>query len=367
MGEPREDGDYRLIGELGAEGVAVALISADMLELIGLSDRIHVLFEGAIAGTLERREFSEEAIMRLGAGGEGRDGPRGSIRGHLRLGLPALLLAAAIASVAAVWSRDFFAPGNIGNLVDRVLPLALVALGETAVLLTGRIDLSVGAIISLSTAILATTSAELGWLSVPLTLLGGLACGGLNAAGVRLLRVDALITTLAVSAIVEGAALLLLPTPGGEVDYGYYGVFYGQGQVFGWPLAVTIVAFALAFVLFGFTRFGRRLYALGSDGRAAYANGVDVARVEVAVFLVSGFLASAAGAAIGIKILSGDPHIGDFSPSTLSRRRCSAASRCRADAAASSACSPAQPRLCSSATLSTCWSSTPTCNKSPRA
>jgi ABC-type sugar transport system ATPase subunit len=64
---------YRLIGELCADGVAVVLISADMLELIGLSDRIHVMFEGAIAGTLERREFSEEAIMRLGAGGDGRN------------------------------------------------------------------------------------------------------------------------------------------------------------------------------------------------------------------------------------------------------------------------------------------------------
>ena len=237
--------------------------------------------------------------------------PRGSIRGNLLLGLPALLLAAAIASVAAVWSRDFFAAGNIGNLINRVLPLALAALGETAVLLTGRIDLSVGAIISLSTAILATTSAELGWFSAPLTLLGGLACGALNAAGVRLLKVDALITTLAVAAVVEGVALLLLPTPGGEVDYGFYDAFYGQGKVLGWPLAVTLVAFALAFVVFGFTRFGRRLYALGSDGRAAYANGVDVTRAEVAVFLLSGFLASAAGVAIGIKILSGDPHIGD--------------------------------------------------------
>jgi ribose transport system permease protein len=169
----------------------------------------------------------------------------------------------------------------------------------------------VGAIISLSSAILATTSAELGWLSVPLTLIAGLACGGLNAAGVRLLRIDALITTLAVSAIVEGAALLLLPTPGGDVDYSYYDAFYGQGRVLGWPLAVIIVAFALAFVLLGFTRFGRRLYALGSDGRAAYANGVDVGRVEVAVFLISGVLAAAAGVVIGIKILSGDPHIGD--------------------------------------------------------
>ncbi|MBB5751655.1 sugar ABC transporter ATP-binding protein [Prosthecomicrobium pneumaticum] len=62
---------YRLVGELSAQGVAVVLISADMLELIGLSDRIHVLFEGAVTGTLERADFSEEAIMRLAAGPEG--------------------------------------------------------------------------------------------------------------------------------------------------------------------------------------------------------------------------------------------------------------------------------------------------------
>jgi ABC-type sugar transport system ATPase subunit len=62
---------YRLIGDLTASGVAVVLISADMLELIGLSDRIHVLFEGTITGTLERPDFSEEAIMRLAAGPEG--------------------------------------------------------------------------------------------------------------------------------------------------------------------------------------------------------------------------------------------------------------------------------------------------------
>ena len=64
---------YRLIGELCAAGVAVVLISSDMLELIGLCDRIFVLYEGAIAGTLDRADFSEEAIMRLAAGGEARD------------------------------------------------------------------------------------------------------------------------------------------------------------------------------------------------------------------------------------------------------------------------------------------------------
>ncbi|MBB5751656.1 ABC transporter permease [Prosthecomicrobium pneumaticum] len=237
--------------------------------------------------------------------------PRGSIRTNLLLGLPALLLAAAIVAVAASWSGDFFAAGNLGNLVNRVLPLSLAALGQAFVLFAGRIDLSVGSVISLSTAILATTSTSLGWAAVPLVLVAGLACGALNAAGVIYLRINPLIMTLASSAIVKGAALILMPTPGGEVDYTFYDAFYGQDLLVGWPLAVILLAFLGAFLLFGFTRFGRRIYALGSDDRAAYANGVDVRRVEWSVFLASGFFAAAAGVAVGIKILSGDPLIGD--------------------------------------------------------
>ena len=64
---------YKLVSELTEQGVSVILISADMLELIGLCDRIHVLYEGAIVGGLARSQFSEEEIMRLAAGpvGEG--------------------------------------------------------------------------------------------------------------------------------------------------------------------------------------------------------------------------------------------------------------------------------------------------------
>ena len=237
--------------------------------------------------------------------------PRGSIRTNLLLGLPALLLSLVVVAVAAIWSPDFFAAGNLGNLVNRVLPLALAALGQAFVLFAGRIDLSVGSVISLSTAILATTSTQLGWFAVPLVLAAGLFCGALNAAGVIWLRINPLIMTLATSAVVKGAAMLLLPSPGGEVDYSFYDAFYGQDFLVGWPLAVILAAFVLSFVLFGFTRFGRQIYALGSDERAAYANGVDVRRMEASAFLISGLLASAAGIAVGIKILSGDPLIGD--------------------------------------------------------
>ncbi|PDQ23037.1 hypothetical protein CN311_00860 [Mesorhizobium sanjuanii] len=237
--------------------------------------------------------------------------PRGSVRPNLMLGLPALLLALAIGAIATTWSGDFISAGNLGNLVNRVLPLAIAALGEAVVLFAGRIDLSVGSVISLSTAILGVTSAQLGWLSIPLVILAGLACGAFNAAGVILLRINPLIMTLATSAVVKGIALLLLPSPGGEVDYGFYDAFYGQDQFFGWPLLLIACAFAAAFAIFGFTHFGRSIYALGSDGRAAFANGVNVPGIDLSVFLISGGLAAVAGLAVGIKILSGDPLIGD--------------------------------------------------------
>jgi ribose transport system permease protein len=237
--------------------------------------------------------------------------PSGSFRPNLALGLPALLLAVAIGGVAALSSHDFLSANNLGNLVNRVLPLALVGLGEAVVLFAGRIDLSVGSIVSLSTAILAVTSDTLGWLAVPLVLAAGLACGAFNAAGIVFLRINPLIMTLATSAVVKGGALLLLPSPGGEVDYGFYDLFYRQDEVLGWPLLVILAAFFLSLALLGFTRFGRSVYALGSDERAAFANGVSVPKLDFAVFLIAGLLSSLAGLAIGIKILSGDPLIGD--------------------------------------------------------
>jgi ribose transport system permease protein len=236
---------------------------------------------------------------------------RGSIRSNLGLGLPALILAIVVAGVAALGSEAFPSPGNLGNLVNRVLPLGLVALGETIVLIGGRIDLSVGTIVSLATSIMALWSVDLGWTIVPLTLGAGVLCGLFTACGVVWLRINPLIMSLATSAIVKGVTLLILPSPGGEVDYNLYEALFGLDGPLGVPLLLLIVLFALAFVILGWTRFGRSLYALGSDSGAAFANGVAVARMDFAAFALSGLLASAAGVALSIRILSGDPLIGE--------------------------------------------------------
>ena len=239
----------------------------------------------------------------------------GSIRFNLSLALPALVLALLVALVVGFYAPSFLLAGNLGNLVNRVVPLGLVALGEAVVLFAGRIDLSLGAIMSLATAVMATLSVQIGWLAIPAALAGGALCGLFTAAGVVLLRVNPLIMTLATSAVVKGVTLLILPSPGGEVDYTWYELFFGMDEPLGLPLYLILVIFLLAFVVLGWTRFGRSLYAMGSDERSAYANGVNVALMDVAVFTLAGVLAAAAGVVMSIRILSGDPLIGD--PYTL--------------------------------------------------
>lgn len=240
---------------------------------------------------------------------------KGSIRFNLSLALPALVLAVLVALVVGFNAPSFLLAGNLGNVVNRVVPLGLVALGEAIVLFAGRIDLSLGSVMSLATALIATLSVQIGWLSIPVALLAGAACGLFTTAGVVLLRVNPLIMTLATSAVVKGVTLLILPSPGGEVDYTWYELFFGADEPLGLPLYLILTIFLIAFVVLGWTRFGRTLYAVGSDERSAYANGVNVWRMDVSVFVIAGVLAAAAGVVMSIRILSGDPLIGD--PYTL--------------------------------------------------
>lgn len=235
----------------------------------------------------------------------------GSLRSNLVLSLPALVLAVLLISLTGTLSPSFLTEANLANIAARLLPLGLVALGQAIVLMAGRIDLSVGTIMSLATAIMALTSADLGWLSIPLALLAGIACGLFTAAGVIALRINPLVMSLATAAIVKGVTLLVLPSPGGEVDYALYELFFESGRLLGPPLAICLLAYLLLAVVMGWSRFGRSVYAFGSDAKAAFANGVSGARVDIAVYAVAGGLAALAGIFLSVRILSGDPLIGE--------------------------------------------------------
>lgn len=235
----------------------------------------------------------------------------GSLRFNLLLAVPALILITLLAAVTGFLSSSFLTEANLANLATRLLPLGLVALGEAMVLFAGRIDLSVGSTLSLATAIMALTSAPLGWLAMPLTLAAGVVCGLFTAVGINLFRINPLVMGLATAAIVKGVTLLVLPSPGGDVDYALYDFLFGSERLLGLPLLASLLVYAIFFVIMGWSRFGRSVYAFGSDPRAAFANGVSSWKIDLWVYGISGFFAAAAGIVLSIKLLSGDPLIGD--------------------------------------------------------
>lgn len=235
----------------------------------------------------------------------------GSLRFNVLLAVPALILIAFLSILTGFLSPSLLTEANLANLATRLLPLGLVALGEAMVLMAGRIDLSVGSTISLATAIMSLTSATFGWLAIPMTLAAGIACGLFNAAGIHLFRINPLVMGLATAAVVKGITLLVLPSPGGEVDYALYDFLFGSERLLGLPLLISALCYAFFFAVMGWSRFGRAIYAFGSDPRAAFANGVSSWKIDLSVYGTSGFFAAAAGVVLSIKLLSGDPLIGE--------------------------------------------------------
>jgi ribose transport system permease protein len=218
----------------------------------------------------------------------------GSARFNLMLSLPAIVLALLLAAIGGLMSPAFISDSNLANLANRALPLGLAALGEALVLFAGRIDLSVGSIVSLATAIMAVVSPAIGWMAIPLTLAIGALAGGVTAFGVF-----------------AGCAFLVLPSPGGEVDYAFYAPLFETERLLNPALVILLASFVLATLVMGWTRLGRTLYAFGSDPGAAYANGVAPWKVDVGVYVAAGMLSATAGVLLSIRILSGDPLIGE--------------------------------------------------------
>ena len=121
------------------------MISSDMEEVIGVSDRIVVMHEGAISGTLNRDQFSEENVMRLAVGT--RSGAECGVMLKKDLGLFLLILV--VGAVVAFLNPRFISPINLANTANLVGLFGLFSIGEGFVIITGGIDLSIGSVFAL--------------------------------------------------------------------------------------------------------------------------------------------------------------------------------------------------------------------------
>jgi ribose transport system permease protein len=196
--------------------------------------------------------------------------------------------------------------------LNQALVLMFAAVGQTLVLLSGGIDLSVGGMIAVSNAICAaymSTGGRSAWIAVALILLGWIP-GALNGLLIVGLDLQPFIVTLGTWFIWDGIAFYILPTAGGSVAPGFASVT--SGSTFGIDNTLIIVA---ALALFGMwflrTRIGVETRAVGADPGAALLAGVRRGRAIVVVYSISSLCAVISGIMLSSQNLSGDPTVGD--------------------------------------------------------
>ena len=206
-------------------------------------------------------------------------------------------------------SPVFFSRINIENLLFASTIIAVVAMGQAFVILVAGIDLAVGAVLALSSVLCVVLATKAGLpvgLAALLALLIGTLIGTVNGLAVTVLRLPALIATLAMMSVVRGAAYLIsdgrniAPVPGIYVDI--------QGtRVFGVPLVIllTIMLGVVAHLVLTRTRFGREIYATGGNPIAARLAGIRTNRVIVIAYMISGFAAALGGLMITARLEAG--------------------------------------------------------------
>ena len=208
-----------------------------------------------------------------------------------------ILLVAAI-GIMGLFKPSFYSFGILSNILVQATVLGLLAIAISMVILLGDINLSTVGTAGFSA--LVGVSAMKAGLPVPIAILVILIVGSLiglvNGLVVTKLRANALIATLAMNMVLQGALLAITAgTTISQLPDSYK--FVSQGKIGGFPALplVLIVVFAIFHVIWERTRFGRALFAVGGNYRGAYIAGISVDRVKIGAYVVSGLLSGLAG------------------------------------------------------------------------
>ena len=206
-------------------------------------------------------------------------------------------------------SPVFLSRINIENLLFSSTIIAVMALGQAFVILVAGIDLSVGAVLALASVLSVVLAMQADfpvWLAASLALGAGAGIGLINGLSVTILRIPALIATLAMMSIVRGVAFLIsdgrniAPVPSLYIEI-------QTSRLFGIPVVIlfTVLVGIVAYVLLARTRFGREVYATGGNPVAARLAGISVNRVIVMAYVICGFCAALAGLMITARLEAG--------------------------------------------------------------
>ncbi len=217
--------------------------------------------------------------------------------------------------IFSIGSQYFLTVSNLINVLRQSSVNGIVCVGMCFVMLTGGIDLSVGAVLGLSAVTCASMMAKLGFhpvFAVVLALVIGAVVGFVNGLLINNIGIPALIATLGTMTSLRGLCFILT---GGLPVYGFTNAFgvIGKGYIGFIPVPVIIMVVVLtagAYVL-NKTKYGRYLYAVGGNREASRLSGIPVDKVMIATYTLSGLLAAIAGVVELSRFSSGNPSAGD--------------------------------------------------------
>lgn len=214
--------------------------------------------------------------------------------------------------INAILQPGFFSLDILRSNSCTFVPLTLVAMAQAVVVLSGGIDLSVGASVTLMNVAMASLMGD-NPLSVVLAmvvaLLIGLAVGLFNGYITAIVRLPAIVATFASSSILSGVSLLIMPQPGGKVPRFFYSTYQMDlGNFLPVPIALFLIALGLWLIVLR-RPFGRHLYATGGNATAAFASGVRTARVKIKAYMLGGIICALAAYLVTAQSASGDPNM----------------------------------------------------------
>lgn len=227
-----------------------------------------------------------------------------------------LMLAFAVFLLAtAFYAPTFLSPGNVFDIIRQVSISGTIAIGVTFVVITGRLDLSVGSMLTLLTVVMVDQHNHVGpAMAILITLLSGAAIGGLNGLLVGYLKLNALIVTLAMLSFLQGVTLFY--SGGSNVNVtdskSTWFAFFGRGDLLGIPAPVLIflVTTLVASFFLLKTNFGRRIFAVGGNETASLFSGIQTSKVVFLAYVLSGLATALAAIIMGSRVMGAQNTIG---------------------------------------------------------
>jgi ribose transport system permease protein len=223
--------------------------------------------------------------------------------------MPPLVLVALLAGIS-ILAPDFMSSGSLVLLLNNTAVLFILAAGVTFPILVGGIDLSIQAVASFASVLLAQLLPSLGPAAFPVAILAGAASGLISGIVHVRFRVPSFVASLATGSVVAGVALWA--SSGRAITIGEQSrqlTAWINGSVLGLPVnaIIAVVLGVLCYGLLRYAKLGRQVIAVGAGEPAAAAAGIDVARVKVLCFVISGAMASVAGIVLAARLSSGSP------------------------------------------------------------